>query len=343
MIILKKITAVLLLTVLLAAGCIGCGKAAQIQVQEMPEQSLKEIIQTPQEISSEPVPEEVPEEPVHEHQYTAAVTEPDCTQAGFTEYTCECGDQYTGDAVPATGHTYEDEVIEPTIAADGFTRHTCAVCGDVVEDTVVPMLPDGIEDGSFFNDAAFVGDSITLSMTTHARLTECFGDALFLCRASFSIRAAADHSMDLTYRGGYYTVAEVLQACGAKKVFIQLGMNDIATYTADKSMEYWTTVIGEIRELNPDILIFIQSGTPIYDERGKLNNANMDQYNLDLKALAEELDVFFVDIATPLKYENGFLRYEYCSDQYCHLSLEGAAVWERTLKDYLLEHKGEFA
>ena len=61
------------------------------------------------------------------------------------------------------------------------------------------------------------------------------------------------------------------------------------------------------------------------------------------KALAEELGCFFVDIATPMKDENGFLRSEYCSDAYCHLSIEGAAVWERALKDFLLEHKGEFA
>lgn len=309
----------------------GCGKqeaaAEAEQVDPAPDTSAQQA----------------PKEPVHIHDFDVAVTEMTCTQDGITIYTCACGAVYEGAAKPAPGHDYQEEIFEATIAADGFTRYTCANCGDVYEDNPVPMLPDGIEDGSFFDDAVFIGDSITLSMTTYENLYDCFGDALILCRPSFSIRSAANHQMSLAYRGGSYTVAEALAARGAKKVFIQLGMNDIATLTADRSIEFWGTVVGEIREACPDILIFIQSGTPIYDERGELNNANMDSYNEDLKAFAEENGCFFVDIATPLKDENGFLKKEYCNDEYCHLSLEGCEVWEKTLKAYLLEHKGEFA
>ena len=45
----------------------------------------------------------------HEHNYTANVTAPTCTEAGFTTYTCECGDSYVADNVPADGHGYSDE------------------------------------------------------------------------------------------------------------------------------------------------------------------------------------------------------------------------------------------
>ncbi|MBQ2061852.1 MAG: InlB B-repeat-containing protein, partial [Oscillospiraceae bacterium] len=39
------------------------------------------------------------------HDYVAVVTEPTCTEAGFTTYTCSrCGDTYTGDATEALGH-----------------------------------------------------------------------------------------------------------------------------------------------------------------------------------------------------------------------------------------------
>ena len=51
---------------------------------------------------------EEPEAP-HEHDYTANVTAPTCTEAGFTTYTCECGDSYVADNVPADGHGYSDE------------------------------------------------------------------------------------------------------------------------------------------------------------------------------------------------------------------------------------------
>ena len=40
------------------------------------------------------------------HEYNAVVTEPACTQKGYTTYTCpNCGDSYIGDKVPAIGHT----------------------------------------------------------------------------------------------------------------------------------------------------------------------------------------------------------------------------------------------
>ena len=327
---LRLCSILLMMCMLFGCSLSGCGK------QELGP-SLADLTQAPTAET------EKPRETAHIHVYETTVTEPTCTTDGYTEYRCVCGDVRVGAAAETAGHSYLEEIVPPTIAAEGYTIHTCEVCGESFQDSFVDMLPDGIEDGTFFDDAAFVGDSIVLSMRTHAQLSGCFGNAMFLCRASFSIRSAAQHSMGLTYRGGSYTVAEALAACGAKKVFMQLGMNDIATFTADQSMEFWATVITEIRELNPDILIFIQTGTPIYDERGALNNENMDQYNEDLKALAAEMDCFFVDIATPMKDENGFLRSEYCSDAYCHLSIEGAAVWERALKDFLLEHKGEFA
>ena len=49
------------------------------------------------------MPKEVP----HEHSYAAVVTEPTCTEPGFTTYTCACGDSYVADETPALGHDWE--------------------------------------------------------------------------------------------------------------------------------------------------------------------------------------------------------------------------------------------
>ncbi|MBQ4546907.1 MAG: DUF4886 domain-containing protein [Oscillospiraceae bacterium] len=51
-----------------------------------------------------------------EHIYESVVTEPTCTEQGYTTYTCKfCGESYVGDYVPALGHTY----------ANGI----CTICG----------------------------------------------------------------------------------------------------------------------------------------------------------------------------------------------------------------------
>ena len=66
----------------------------------------------------------------HVCDYTAVVTAPTCTVAGYTTYTCAvCGDTYT-EAIDALGHSYEAVVTAPTCTAAGYTTYTCSVCGD---------------------------------------------------------------------------------------------------------------------------------------------------------------------------------------------------------------------
>ncbi len=67
-------------------------------------------------------------EPVsHEHSYESAVTAPTCTEAGYTTYTCSCGDSYVADEVAALGHS--------------FTEGVCGVCGAEDPDYVKPDVP----------------------------------------------------------------------------------------------------------------------------------------------------------------------------------------------------------
>ena len=68
------------------------------------------------------------------HSYTAVVTAPTCTEAGYTTYTCACGDTYKGDEVAALGHTeVTDAAKAPTCTETGLTegKH-CSVCNEVI-------------------------------------------------------------------------------------------------------------------------------------------------------------------------------------------------------------------
>ena len=69
------------------------------------------------------------EVPATGHNHVPAVTEPTCTEKGYTTYTCHCGDTYVADEVSATGHDYKAKVTEPTCTEKGYTTYTCH-CGD---------------------------------------------------------------------------------------------------------------------------------------------------------------------------------------------------------------------
>ncbi|MBE6959258.1 MAG: hypothetical protein E7448_00845 [Ruminococcaceae bacterium] len=50
-------------------------------------------------------------QPPHTHSYTEAVTAPDCSNKGYSTYTCDCGDSYVDKEVPATGeHNVTDGI-----------------------------------------------------------------------------------------------------------------------------------------------------------------------------------------------------------------------------------------
>lgn len=58
------------------------------------------------------------------------VTQPTCTDQGYTTYTCACGYSYVEDYVDATGHSHTSEITTPaTHLADGVMTFTCH-CGD---------------------------------------------------------------------------------------------------------------------------------------------------------------------------------------------------------------------
>ncbi len=68
---------------------------------------------------------EDPDHVPHEHDYHETHrVDPTCTEDGYVEYTCDCGDSYT-DPLPATGHSWGEWMP----AGDGEEVRSCEVCG----------------------------------------------------------------------------------------------------------------------------------------------------------------------------------------------------------------------
>mgnify|MGYP003304210175 FL=1 len=76
----------------------------------------------------------------HKHEYTSTTHNPTCTEDGYTEYTCECGDSYQENIIEALGHSFGEwvTVLEPTEEAEGLKERECR-CGEKEQDTI-PVL-----------------------------------------------------------------------------------------------------------------------------------------------------------------------------------------------------------
>jgi len=191
-------------------------------------------------------------------------------------------------------------------------------------------------DSAFFDDAVFIGDSVTLKLSYYAASSGKLGKAQFLTRGSYSASHAVEDTMLLTYQGQDLSIADAVSATGATKVFLMLGMNDIGLYGIDKTIENWGVIVERIQTKCPNVTIYVQSMTPIWTggEVGDLTNANMDVYNEELKAFAENAGLDFIDVAPYMKDSTGGMATRYCSDNFVHVTDIGAAAWIRVLKAY---------
>lgn len=197
----------------------------------------------------------------------------------------------------------------------------------------------------FFSDAAFLGDSISYSLFVYQNKTGELGSPKFLVRGKLGLQNTLQKVLKVYYQGVEMTPWEALAASGAKKVFIMLGTNDIGYYGIDETMDRWVLFVEKIRELSPDMEIYIQSLTPMWTESQQklLNNEYIDLYNQRLEAFANDNDCHFVNIAPYFKDSTNGLAQKYSGDRYVHMCEEGVSAWVTVLKAYAAEQQKEIA
>ncbi len=82
-----------------------------------------------------------------EHLFDSIVTEPDCTNDGYTTHTCIiCGYEYIDEIIPHTDHDIiTEEILPPTCDTPGLSAQShCNICGEIFTDTV-DIPPTGHE------------------------------------------------------------------------------------------------------------------------------------------------------------------------------------------------------
>ena len=79
----------------------------------------------------------------HTHEYTKSEVAPTCTQDGYTEYTCTCGDSYRDQVIPASHQATQILAAQKaTCTTDGLTQgKQCTVCGEMLVEQSVEAAP----------------------------------------------------------------------------------------------------------------------------------------------------------------------------------------------------------
>lgn len=199
---------------------------------------------------------------------------------------------------------------------------------------------------SWFDDAVFVGDSITLKLEYYCENnTTALGEAEFFCAGSLGYNNALwdiddDNAVHPYYRGEVQLTENCAQLTESTKVFIMLGMNDIGLYGVDGTADACKQLVDRIKTHTPDVKIYMQSVTPILKgfEGGEWSNANIDKFNTWLKQFCDENGYKYMDINSIMRDESGYLCDDYCSDPEAmgvHFTDAACAMWVDHLKNHV--------
>ena len=202
-------------------------------------------------------------------------------------------------------------------------------------------------DPSWFDDAAFVGDSVSVMLEYYNNSRHPLGSAAFFCAESLSARnilnarAGSERLPEWPKGSGEHPlIPDAIAAFGAKKVYIMLGMNSISG-GVDNAAADLVTLVDSISRLSPEAAILIQPTTPMMATSpradDKLNNRTIRQYDLVLAQLCRENGWYYVDAAQALGNEQGALRTDYSGDKAMgiHLNFAGTEAWAEYLQTHV--------
>ena len=157
----------------------------------------------------------------------------------------------------------------------------------------------------YFADAAFIGDSRTQGLRLYSGLK----DTNWLCSVGLTVETAATEKFSVA--DGKYTALDALGVLKPAKVYIMLGLNELGWKSADIFIEKYAAIIDAALAADPDCLVYVQSILPVSaakDAGGTwCNNANVNARNERLKELAEEKGVYYLDVASAFRGEDGCL------------------------------------
>lgn len=183
-------------------------------------------------------------------------------------------------------------------------------------------------DNSYFSDAVFVGDSLTVGFQMYTGLTE----ADFLCSTGMSI-----NGLESVQAPGGGTYLDQLKQGEYKKIYIMLGINESVTLSNKEAfIEKYSDLIDTIKTAHPRAYIYLQSMLPVSRERnqeGTLQNEVIQEFNAALESMAQEKKIYYIDVYNAVADEYGFLPDD-CTSDGVHLQKESYLKW----LDYLKTH-----
>lgn len=215
---------------------------------------------------------------------------------------------------PATTTT-----TEPATTTATFAGGTTAIGSGQVAD-------------SYFDDAAFIGDSRTQGLQLYTGLP----NATFYATQGLMVDTFFSKKF-VKAGGGKITIPDAMKNQTFKKVYIMLGVNELGWAYEKVFIQKYGEVVDKVKELQPDAKIYVQSILPVTKAKSDgdaiYNNTKISRYNELIEQMCREKGVTYLHVADAVGLDNGALPAGSATDG-VHLNREYCYKW----LDYLKTH-----
>ena len=229
------------------------------------------------------------------------------------------------------------EVKMPEINPDGEqqTGESSSGQADNADYVLGQPAPEGeAVDDSWFEAAVFLGDSRTEGLQLYSGITT----GTFFWEWGMSVFKVDDTGhRKVVVNGEKMTLMEALSTGTWNKVYIMLGINDLG-YPAQSYQEALAEVVDQVREIQSDAVIYLQTMPPVNESLAQangiayyINNENVKAFNDAITQVAQEKQVVLLDTASCLTDSQGQLPADMSSDG-VHFKKAGYQTWLEYLK-----------
>lgn len=191
---------------------------------------------------------------------------------------------------------------------------------------------------SYFDDAAIVGDSRSQGLMAFGGL----GGGDNLTGLGLSVYNLWDKAY-VPGSTGEITVLKALETGEYSKVYIGLGINSVGYPSMEKFYSNYSALIDEVRLRQPQAVIYVQSIIPLNEtvlaEKGSAShftNQAVQEFNSYIQRIAQEKDLYYLDLYHFFLDENGELPREASGDG-IHLTAEYTKIWAEYLKTHTVD------
>ena len=185
-------------------------------------------------------------------------------------------------------------------------------------------------DESYFDDAVFIGDSRTVGLHDYGGLDH----ADFYATVGMNIYDLWKDAF-CNVNGQKVTLEEALKAKQYKKVYFQIGINEMGRGTLDGFMNEYQNAVEKFKTLQPDAIIYVQAIMHVTSKKSDsdpiFNNPGIDARNQRIQQLADGVRVFYIDVNEVVCDDQGGLKQELTFDN-LHLYGSKYNIWVDFLK-----------